>query len=481
MARPSRTRCVLDWLRITIPYKYDENDKIKDYLSNNNNLMTAYRVSENSAQAMIYAVINLLGLDGVNYTNASVATLTKLEHANYGYSETYVIGHARIMYKQPRKYMPLDHIKMGVCLELSSHALRDIEQSDSFKNWMLFFQNVRKYFPDARFSRIDLASDYFKNMHYLSAEGLHRLLKNKKYDVITTSRSNPRYQGSVKNHKDYAETVYFQKPQSSFMIRVYNKYSERLESHGDAWLKKNKIKYWTRWEIQYNAESAPQVAEQIVQGVNPAWIWHDTIVKFMSVQVSDIIVGTNQKHNYVKVDWRNPRSKSSKVREVWVPVWWNEFVSDEHIPKFDISGKSPHYTYDKHMRWIGKCVLPAFTKDLLVEIMQGGNVDTYLNHLLDQGMSKLQPKDIDDLVHYAKQIRQSKFYKTNNQFEFTETINHLSDRLTGMIKQRLYDLRNEAKMNASALDEIRFEEYQNFVHEHGISNNYYNLKGTGVI
>ena len=113
--------------------------------------------------------------------------------------------------------------------------------------------------------------------------------------------------------------------------------------------------------------------------------------------------------------------------------------------------------------------------------MQGGNVDTYLNHLLDQGMSKLQPKDIDDLVHYAKQIRQSKFYKTNNQFEFTETINHLSDRLTGMIKQRLYDLRNEAKMNASALDEIRFEEYQNFVHEHGISNNYYNLKGTGVI
>ena len=65
--RPSRTRCVLDWLRITIPYAYNENDKITDYLSKNNNLQTAYRVSETSAQDLIYAVINTLGLDGVNY------------------------------------------------------------------------------------------------------------------------------------------------------------------------------------------------------------------------------------------------------------------------------------------------------------------------------------------------------------------------------------------------------------------------------
>lgn len=475
----SKTRCVLDWLRITIPYEYDENDTISDYLSNNNNPMTAYRVSETSAEALIYAVINCLGLDGVNYTNASIASLVKLEKANYGYSGTYVIGHARIMYKQARKYMPLSSIKMGVCLELSSHALRDIEQSSSFTNWIDFFQNVKKFFPNARFARIDVACDFFKDMKRLSAEGLHRLLKDKKINFVTTSRSDPRYQGSIHNGKDHAETVYINSPQSRFMLRVYNKFFERIESHGDAWLKHNRIKNWVRWEVQYNADSAPDVAERIIQGEDPASIWHDTIYRLMSFQVPDTIVGKNQKHKYVKVDWLNPFSK--KIEQVWVPTWWNDFMDDNHIPKFDFSGKSPHYTYDKHMDWIGKCVLPAFVKDLLVQILQGGDVDTYLNHLLDQGMTKLSPKDIDDIVHYAKEIRQSDFYKTDNQFQFTKTVNQIADRFTGMVEARVYDFRNRDKLNVDDLEPIKIQEYEDFIKEHGISNNYYNLKGKGVI
>ena len=475
----SNTRCVLDWLRITIPYKYDENDTISNYLSNNNNPMTAYRVHEHSAEALIYAVINCLGLDGVNYTNASIASLTKLEKANYGYSGTYVIGHARIMYKQARKYMPLSSIKMGVCLELSSHALRDIEQSSSFTNWIDFFRNVKEFFPNDRFARIDLACDFFKDIKRLSAEGLHRLLKDKKIKFVTTSRSNPRYQGHICNGKDHAETVYINSPKSRFMLRVYNKFVERIESHGDAWLKHNRIKNWVRWEVQYNADSAPDVAARIIQGEDPASIWHDTIYRLMSFQVSPTIVSTNRKHKYVKVDWLNPFSK--KVERVWVPTWWNDFMGDNHIPKFDFSGKSPHYTYDKHMNWIGKCVLPTFIKDLLVQIIQGGDVDTYLNHLLDQGMTKLSPRDIDDIVHYAKEIRQSNFYKTDNQFEFTKTVDRIADRFTGMVEARVYDFRNKDKFNGDDLEPIKIQEYEDFISEHGISNNYYNLKGKGVI
>lgn len=478
MARP-KSRCVLDWLRVTIPYEYDKTKKISNYLSNNDNLMTAYRVKDANASSLIYAVINCLGLDGENYTNASIASLAKLEFANFGYTGTYVIGHARIMYKQAKKYMPLSSIKMGVCLELSSHALRDLEQSDSFKNWMVFFQNIRHFFPNARFTRIDLASDYFKNMGRLSAEGLHRALKDKKLDFITTSRSAPRYQGSIVNKKDTAETVYLNSPQSAFMLRVYNKYQERINSHGDVWLKHNNIKHWVRWEIQYNADSAPSVADEIINGVDPASIWHDTIHRLMSFQVSDSVVGTNQHKHYVKVLWVSPRTKKAKY--VWVPKWWDDFMSNDHIPVFDFSGKTPHYTYDRHMSWIAKCVLPTFVKDLLVEIMQGGNPDTYLNHLIDQGMSKLQPKDIDDLVNYAKQIRHSKFYKTDNQFEFTQTVKQISNRITGMVQARIYDLRNANKFDCDDLTPIRIANYDAFVKEHGIINNFYNLKGTGVI
>lgn len=476
--RPKRTRTVLDWLRVTIPYKYDPNDCIKDYLSDNNNAMTAYRVKD-TTKDLIYSVINVLSLDGVNYTNASVATMNRLERAMFNYSGTFVIGHARIMYKQARKYMPLSSIKMGICLELSSHALRDIEQSEHFTNWIEFFQNIKHYFPDARFTRIDIASDYFKDMKRLSAEGLHRLLKDKKIDFVTTSRSAPRYQGSIVDKKDTGETVYIQSPTSSYMLRVYNKKVERINSHGDAWLKHNKIKHWVRWEIQYNADSAPQVADEIINGVDPAWIWHDTINKLMSFQVSDAVVGKNHKHQYVKVKWLSPRTK--KLKDVWVPKWWDDFMSSQHIPHFDMSGKTPHWTYDKHMDWIAKCVLPTFSKDLIVQIMQGGDVDTYLNHLIDQGMSKLKPKDIDDIMHYASQIRASEFYKTDSQFAFTKLIKHVSDRITGMIEARVYNLRNQNKVNADDLTEIKIEEYDVYCQEHGLSNNYYNLKGTGVI
>lgn len=479
--RHVRTRTVLDWLRVTIPYVYDKNDKIENYLSANNNLQTAYHVSEKSVQDMIYAVINTLSLDGINYTNASIASLTKLEDALYGYDATYVIGHARIMYKKPRKYMTKDSIKMGVCLELSSHALRDIEQSKYFTNWVNFFQNIKQYFPQAKFARIDIASDYFKDMKRLSAEGLHRLLKDKKIKFVSSSRSNPRYQGKVdkKTKKDIGETVYIQSPNSAYMLRVYNKFEERIYSHGDAWLKKSKIKNWVRWEIQYNADFAPRVADEIIQGTDPGWIWHDTISHLMSFQVSADVVKTNQKGKYKKVKWLGPRSK--KAKWVWVPVWWDDFLDEDHIPKFDFSGKTPHWTYDKHMAWLSKCVLPTFVKDLLVQILQGADVDTYMNHLLDQGMTKLQPLDIDELVHYADEIRASDFYKTKNQFQFTKTVNNIADRFYGMVQARIYDERNRLKMNPNDLEEIKLHEYETFVKEHGINNNYYDLKGKGVI
>lgn len=478
MARRTKDRVVLDWLRVTIPYKYDVND-CKSYLSDNNNTVKAYKVDKVSAKSLIYAVINVLSLDGTGYTNASLATLTKLENSLYGYTGTMVLGHVRIMYKQPKEYMQLSHIKMGICLELSSHALRDIEQNANFTNWFDFFQTLKKYFPDARFARIDIASDFFKDMGHLSAEGLHRLLKNKRYSVKLSSRSAPRYQGLVRDHKDVAETVYINKPQSAYMLRVYNKFEERVYSHGDAWLKNNGIKNWVRWEIQYNGDSAPQVADQIINGVSPAVIWHDTIQKMISIQVSDTLVGTNQKGKYCKVDWFNPKSK--KKEEVWVPVWWDSFMSENHIPSFDFSGKSPHYTYDKHMAWIGKCVLPTFVKDLLVQVVQGGNVETYLNHVLNQGLIKLKPKDVDDIFYYAKQIRKSKFYKSDNEFEFTKDLQDIADKFTGMATARVYELRNQAKIHRDDLTDITLDSYEKFLHEHGISNNYYNLKGTGVI
>src|SRR5699024_12839481 len=107
-------------------------------------------------------------------------------------------------------------------------------------------KTLKKYFPDASIARIDIASYFFKDMGHLSAEGLHRLLKNKRYFVKLSSRSAPRYKGLVRNHKDVAETVYINKPQSAYMLRRYNKFEERVYSHIDAWRKNKSIMTWLR-------------------------------------------------------------------------------------------------------------------------------------------------------------------------------------------------------------------------------------------
>lgn len=472
-----QNRVVLDWIRFTIPYEYDDSNSL-EILSYQNNLQTVYKVDEVSAKSLIYVVINALGLDGQNYTDASVATMSRLSKTFYGYAKTLVLGHARLMYMEPKKWMSSSNAKKGICVELSSHALRDIENSKGFENWFRFFYNLKHLFPTVNFSRIDVAADFFKNMNRLSAEGLHKLLKDKKVKFVSSVKSPPRYQGSIIDKRDQAETVYIGRPQSSMMLRVYNKFEERIASHGDTWLKTNKIKNWVRWEIQFNAESAPKIADFIVNGTSPSQIWHDAIAHMLSFQVDSKIVGTNQKHKFVKTDWKSSRGK---VKSVWVPKFWSDFMNTDLVPKFDYSGKQPHYTYDKHMDWLARAVLPTFVKDILVQIIQGGDVDTYLNHILDQGMSKLSPKDIDELVLYAQQIKKSKFYETGNQFEFMETVKNIESRFSGMIAQRVYDTRNSNKVDGSYFEEIMVQSYKDFLAQFGYGNNIKKLKQEHII
>src|SRR5699024_11996721 len=116
---------------------------------------------------------------------------------------------------------------------------------------------IKKYFTIARLVKNYIDSEFCKDKGHLSADVLHILLKNKRYFVKLSSRSAPRYQGLVRDHKDVAETVYINKPQSAYMLRVYNKFEERVYSHGDARLNNNGINDWLRWEIQANGESAP--------------------------------------------------------------------------------------------------------------------------------------------------------------------------------------------------------------------------------
>ena len=96
-------------------------------------------------------------------------------------------------------------------------------------------------------------------------------------------------------------------------------------------------------------------------------------------------------------------------------------------------------------------------------------------------MSKLQPKDVDDIVNYLKSIKVSKFKKNNNQFTFTKTITQISDRVTGMIGQRLYDMRNDGKFDKESLHQIQLQNYIDFVNEYGIANDIAKLRANGVI
>lgn len=462
-------RCVLDWIRFSVPYQYDPNTKVTDYLSDNNNLMTAYQVNQESAKALLYAVMNAVGLDGENYTNASVNTMNRLNKALWSYDSTIVKGHSRFMYKEAKKFMPLSSINMGVCVELSSHALRDVEQSRGFTNWLDWFSNLFRLFPNIKFTRIDIASDFFHKLRHLDSYHLQRMVKYQTRPYITPFRTSHYDEtNDTKTGAPLGSTFYLGKPQSKWMLRVYDKKLERIYQHGDTWLLNNKIKNWCRWEVQYNRDSAPQVADLIGNGVSPSTIWLDSVRKILCVCAND-----KDKNTVIL--------QKSKTQKVEVPEWWADFVDYDSKPKFDYSGKSPHYTYDRHMNWLGRAVLPSFVKDLIVQIYLGGDPNKWLNHVLNQSLNKLTPKDIDDLVQYANQIQLSKFHQSDDSFDFRETVEAIGDKVTGMIAQRVYDQRNDTKLNKDDLKTIPVSKYEDFMNQFGVSNHYLKLKHQGVI
>lgn len=476
-----QARTVLDWLRFTIPYEYDKNDSIP-YLSNNCNPLRAYHVKTESAQSLLYAVINALSMDGVNYTDASIQGLANLSKASLGYDGTWVICHVRVMYKEMKEYMPLSQIKMGVCVEISSHGLRDIENSKDFTTWNAWLKNFKDIFPNAQCTRIDLASDFFKDLHHLTPRGLRDIALGKGHRKIV---SLPKYHNYIERIDSKAQQVvgscyYIGDRRNSYMLRAYDKYEERLFAHGDSWLKHHKIKNWTRYEIQCNKKTASHVIGLLANGVSAAQIWLDLIRKLMYIEASP----SDKKHGrsrFIEVQVYSVKKRDFIKKVVEVPYWWAEFVDFNNIPSFDYTGKTPHWTYDRHMDWIGRAVLPSFIKDLIAVIYEGGDPDTYFNHIINQGMSKLQPRDVDDIVNYLKSIKVSKFKKNNNQFAFTKTITQISDRVTGMIGQRLYDMRNDGKFDKESLHQIQLQNYIDFINEYGIANDIAKLRANGVI
>lgn len=478
MARPKvKDRIVLDWLRFSIPYEFNENDS-KQYLSNNLNPQRAYKVNRESAKSLLLVVLNALSLDGKNYTNASLASLSAVNKALYGYDKTYMVGRSHVMLKTPERYMTKSALKMGVCVDLSSHALRDIENSSEFTNWTDWLLNIRELFPSVKFSRVDLAADFFHDLKQLTPLGLHKIARQsygRKLHVNHIYRSKTIVTTDLRNGKIDGSTFYLGSSSSSYMLRVYDKYNERLNSHGDSWLKKSKIKNWTRYEFECHSVSG-RVIELLANGVDAGSIWLDLLRKMMFIQASPREQGV-----FIDVLKFNSKSKKYKTKKVEVPKFWAKFVKKSNVPKFDYKGKSPHWTYDKHMKWLEMSVLPSFTKDLLAQIMQGGDVETYLNHIIKQGMSKLTPRDADDIVKWSESLKVSTFKARNNEFDFRSMIKDISDQFTGMVGQRYYDLKNVAYVKADDFAEIELQNYADFIVQNGLKNDVNRLVKNHVI
>lgn len=478
MSRPKlHDRSVLDWARIRIPYKYDKTDAI-NYSSANNNPLKAYALDVQECKSLPYRVLNALGIDGYQFTNASMATVSKISEAKWGYSGTVVLGHIKLMYMDIKDHLPASQCEMGVCLELSSHALRDIENAKGFTNWFQWFQDFYTVFPNAVATRIDIAADFFHDLHQLTPLGLSRLGLGAYGRTLHTKTRKNQYiedQDTAKK-KRIGETYSFGKRTNNIYLRVYDKLQERIHEHGDSWLKDNRIKNWTRWEFELKNKAACDAVNQLLSGVPASQIWLDLVRRTCWVEANDKEKGNPVKAKKIAVQVFDPRNKVYKLKYKWVPNFWANFIDGDNVPSFDYSGKTPHWTYDRHMTWLGKSVLPSFTKDLLVELMQGGDANTYLNQIFQQSMSKLAPKDVDEIIKYSDALKTSNFKAQNNEFDFNKMLKTMSDRFTGMIAQRLYDLRNEAKFSEDDAKVREVEAYEDFIKEHGLENDLLKFK-----
>lgn len=326
-----------------------------------------------------------------------------IEHEKgfFGYQNMVSSCHINIMWND---YESHHHIMM------TGQGCRYFEQLSSI-DWRMLFGYLL-HGVHAKFTRLDLAIDDFKNTYNVGM--LRRKIKNK--EVISKLRTADDLQRvSLKDATLKVDSLRFGSETSRFMIRVYDKNLEQ-EASGHT----TTVETWTRTELQFRKEYSNLAANELY---NSDFVCGDVVKGYLNNYIRFSVKGKDQNRSR----WKNAR-------------WWDSFLNG--IGKLKLSLEAPDATIERSMTWIDRQVAPAL---LMIEKAVGEKKFTsYIEDIMNNSEDRLTDKHKTIINnHISKEIVDSAYREKTHHDRIDKIKNdrknnpeNYSDKLTSIFKQK---------------------------------------------
>lgn len=172
---------------------------------------------------------------------------------------------------------------MGVCCRFSAYAWASYRE-EYYKTYCeeinlgQFLRMVQSNNYTQRLSRVDITVDYFNlpnpcyEGQYLSPDTIYNdLLKGQMRVVDHNGRSNIKTWSALNKQGEY-QTCYIgsRKGNTSGYLRIYDKRSEQLETHGFRYADATETQSWVRFEAVYKNPYSHQIGEELIKISKPS-------------------------------------------------------------------------------------------------------------------------------------------------------------------------------------------------------------------
>lgn len=492
---PSRT--VIDWVRIVIPYPFDEVSEDEFCFESVHHNPVKAGLPKPEAFNLVQDFLNVLGIDGENKTDLSL-----FQHKDNAkpYDTRYIRDGFDLLFNDlgtpawenvevtnDKGYMPVRRLEMGLKLDIQGRGCRYIEHTlaRDGHSWHWLFLKLRSMYPDIRVRRIDVAYDIFKHAKRFTPQYIgHRFERERKYreqlkklddktrkktpdhKYVKTRRHKFKliHSGDVSSGDVTGDTFYLGQGSDEVMLRIYDKDAERVYAHGDTWRRGGKERhYWYRWEVQTQGGVAMKVFNRIADGENGGAIWLNLIRRMFCILPSK---QDKLKKRTVLIPYKEIIDDDLQVKPVMLetPCWWADFVQHSAIDEMDFSTVTKRSDIESSERWSDGPVAHTVFMRLTRQVLLGGDAKQLLEHWIQQGNKQLNSSDIKKLraqINFLEGRKQAKMQQSGEEEKrwIEDVENYFGEQLQDkMDEERKYQIRKDiAKMQAQIPDYKPFD------------------------
>lgn len=385
----------IDWLSLTLPYEMPEDPYGESHLT------------------PVHRILELLGV------SKRLTPIMPRYSYDTGYENTQGV---KVYVANPYRPYPT------FMIDLSGSVCREVSHRLELKETSLIRQiaAICDYFSELRITRIDIAREFYdEEAKKVAPRALKRYFEQKR--VVARSRAWDYHESHLSNKERdtfTGDTIYIGRAESDVFMRVYDKQKERIYSHGDLWLDKDKEHI--RWEVVLRREFATDFVRRFF---SYEMTYKDLLVAFNALITSRFRVEPTSEERqrkrkvYKSIDIVD--RDTGKTFSCEVMNWYAKLFGTTAVRVFSPVKKNNKMV--KQANWLEESIAPALFKSLQLHEARGGDPVRYLYHLLKQGKAKFEGKHKETLESYITELVEMNddYIVSNHELENTTSIAEL--------------------------------------------------------